>query len=98
MLKANKIPTTNRNYCWGMWSKQWGQGYLHHTYIKLLQYSGTGYPLGTQTKYSFTHGDSGIREMGEEFGASDTQFIGLQEGSSTYPGSLTTVKIICVNS
>jgi len=49
-------------------------------------------------QYTFTHGDSGIREMGQQFGASDSQSTGLQEGISTYPCSLTTVKIIHVNS
>jgi hypothetical protein len=69
-----------------------------HPYIKLLQYSGIGYPAGTQTAHTLTHGDSGIREMGEQFGASDSQCIGLQERSSTYSCSMNTVKIIHVNS
>lgn len=55
-------------------------------------------PNGTQTAHTFTHGDSGLTEMAEQFGASDSQCIGLQEGSSIYPCSLTTVKIMCVNS
>lgn len=65
-----------------------------HTYIKLLQYSGTRYPPGNQTAHTFTHGDSGIRQMGEQFGAGNSHCIGLQEESSTYPCSLTTEKIM----
>lgn len=47
--------------------------------------------------HTFTRGHNGIREMGEQFGVSGSQCIGLQEGSSTYPRSVTTVRIIHVN-
>jgi hypothetical protein len=36
--------------------------------------------MGTQTAHTFTHADRGIGEMGEQFGASDSQCIELQEG------------------